>query len=190
MAEEGIYAGADGAGAGAGEPSSGGGVGAKTPPLLIAGQPAARVGGAAAVLAAVVLVVVLASGGDEAAADAAADGSPQGPRLVTSWGGAGGSGAGGQVARVTISASHMQNSHTGGYVFASIVGTAADQLDTDSIMQSTMGSSASVRGGGGMSPAASTMGGHGRSKSYPREWGDLGAPDSVQVNAEATAKYF
>ena len=73
---------------------------------------------------------------------------------------------------------------------ASIVGTAADQLDTDSIMQSTMGSSASVRGGGGMSPAASTMGGHGRSKSYPREWGDLGAPDSVQVNAEATAKYF
>lgn len=80
---------------------------------------------------------------------------------------------------------------------SSIVGTAADQLDADSIMRSTMGSSASVRGGvgggggaGGMSPAASTMGGHGRSKSYPREWGDLGAPDSVQVNAEATAKYF
>ena len=129
MAEEGIYAGADGAGAGAGEPSSGGGVGAKTPPLLIAGQPAARVGGAAAVLAAVVLVVVLASGGDEAAADAAADGSPQGPRLVTSWGGAGGSGAGGQVARVTISASHMQNSHTGGYVFASIAGTAGSSSE-------------------------------------------------------------
>ena len=74
---------------------------------------------------------------------------------------------------------------------SSVIGTAADNIEEGSMMTSTMGSSASVRGvgAGGLSPVLSQSG-HGRSKSYPKEWGDLGPADSVQVNPEATAKYL
>ena len=53
------------------------------PQLLIAGQPAGRVGAGVGLLAIVVLIVVLAAGSDDAPAD---DNGSSGPRLVTTWG--------------------------------------------------------------------------------------------------------